>query len=94
MTMTPDTIEKAAEALAKDASNWSEARLNGAAFGRALIAQRKSRVSATEQMNHANATEIEISLLQLAASNSQLLAEVADSALQELRQKSNGSSSN
>jgi hypothetical protein len=92
--MTPDTIEKATEALAKDASNWSEARLNGVASGRALIGQRKSRVSATEQMNHASATEIEMSLLQLAAINDRLLAEVAGSALQELRHKSNGSSLN
>ena len=82
--MTPDTIEEETKALAKYASSWSDARLNGAAFGRALAAQMKARVITTEQINQAAATEIELSLLQLAASADELLAEVANSALREL----------
>lgn len=82
--MTPDTIKKTAWALASDTSSWSEARSAGEAFGRALAAQIKARAIATDQMNQAATTEIEMSLLQLAASGDELVAEIADSALREL----------
>lgn len=82
--MTPDTIMKATKALASDTTSWSEARSAGEAFGRALAAQIRARAIATEQMNQAATTEIEMSLLQLAASGDELVAEIADSALREL----------
>ena len=82
--MTPDMIKRATEALAGEALNTSDARSAGAAFGRALAAQIRAREIATEQMNSAAATTIELSLLQLAASSDERLADVADSALQAL----------
>ncbi len=85
--MTPDTIRQATLALAKDAGTWSDARSTGAALGRTLASQIKARANATEQLNNAATAEIELSLLQLAASADGLLAEVAHSALREMRQK-------
>lgn len=82
--MTPDTIKKTAWALASDTTSWSEARSAGEAFGRTLSAQIRARAIATDQMNQAATTQIEISLLQLAASGDELVSEIADSALREL----------
>jgi hypothetical protein len=82
--MTPDTIRQATRSLAQDAGNWRQARSSGAAFGRALASQIKARAIATEQLNQAAAIEIELCLLQLAASADELEAEIAGSALREL----------
>ena len=82
--MTPDTIRRAAEALAGEACSWRDARTIGAALGRALAAQIKARAIATEQLNQAATMAIEMSLLKLAAGGDELLAELADSALREI----------
>lgn len=84
--MSPETIQKATRTLAQTAASWSDARLNGAALGRALAAQVKVRAVTTELINQAAATQIELALLQLAASADELLGEVTDSALRELHE--------
>ncbi len=85
--MTPDTITKVTATLARDVRTRGEARTAGAGLGRTLAAQVKARAIATEQINLAATTQIELSLLELAASADELMAEIADSALQELHHK-------
>lgn len=83
--MTPDRIKIATITLAKGASNLQDARLEGAALGRALAAEIRARDFASRRMNGAAALDMELALLKLAAGQDELVAEIADSALHELQ---------
>lgn len=83
--MTPDTITKATEALARDVLTRSAARDAGAELGRTIAAQIKAREIATEQLNSGAVIAIELTLLRLAACSNDAVADVADSALQAMR---------
>jgi hypothetical protein len=88
--LAPETIKKGAESLARAVATRSDARSDGAALGRALAAEIRAREAAAEQANNAVVVNMELALLQLAASSNELLAEVADSALQVLQDQRGG----
>lgn len=85
--MTPATVKQATQTLARAVENRHAARSEGAALGRTLAAEIRAREVATEQLNAAAAMDLELALLQLAASGDELVAEVADSALHALREQ-------
>jgi hypothetical protein len=83
----PDSIRKAAATLAGEVGSFHDARNEGAALGRALAAEMQAREIAAQLFIGSVALDMEMALLRLAASDDELVAEVADSALRVLRER-------